>query len=44
MKIKTKRLTYLGKYLLNEYFLTVFSKAVFITQPTVYGGAFLQKC
>ena len=31
----------MGKRLLNDYFLTVL--AVFRTQPTFYGGAYLQK-
>ena len=39
----TKRFTELREYLLNGYFLTGLLRAVFRTQPKVYGGAFLQK-
>ena len=32
-----------GEISLNSYFLTALSRAVFKTQPKVYGGDFLQK-
>ena len=39
----TKSFTELGEYLLNGYFLTILSRAIFRTQSKVFGGAFLQK-
>ena len=32
-----------GNIALNGYFLTVLPRAVFKTQPKVYGGAFLEQ-
>ena len=43
-RIKTqKRFRWPGKYLSDGYFFTVLPRALFRTQPKVYGGAFLQK-
>ena len=39
--IDTKSFTELRKYLLNGFFLTVLSRALFRNQSKVYGGAFL---
>ena len=39
----TESFTWLGKYLLYNYFVTVLPRAIFRTQPKVYAGAFLQK-
>ena len=43
IRIKIQKVSYLGIYLLNGYFLRVLPRAVFITQPKVYGGALFCK-